>query len=75
MAMPAVNTEKAFSSRSKLNEQDAIRILEIFSDLTELCAKLTGEIDPAAMTILRQVVNDMLPETKTILKKLNQSSS
>jgi hypothetical protein len=73
--MAVINHQQPYPNVSRLTVKDARRVVEICSDLAELCAKLTGEIDPAATALLRHVAEEILPNNKTVLKKINQSSS
>jgi hypothetical protein len=50
----ATDTEK-----SQLSKQDVRLLLIICADLVNLCAKLTGKIDPAAAAMLAYVRDDI----------------
>lgn len=60
-----------YPKKSKLTIQDARRIVAICNDLADLCTRITGEIDPAAIAMLKQAVNKILPENKSISRKFD----
>ena len=48
--------------RSRLSKQDVRLLLVVCTELVNLCAKLTGQIDPAAAAMLAYVRDDIGPE-------------
>jgi len=54
--------------RSRLSQQDVRRLLVVCTELVNLCAKLTGKIDPAAAAMLAYVRDDITPENNPELK-------
>jgi hypothetical protein len=56
------------SETSKLSKQDIRLLLVMCTEFVNLCAKLTGEIDPAAAAMLTYVRDDILPESKLELQ-------
>ena len=52
------------SEKSKLSEQDVRLLLIMCTELVNLCAKLTGKIDPAAAAMLAYVRDDIQSENK-----------
>jgi hypothetical protein len=55
---PEVVTEK-----SQLSKQDIRLMLVMCTELVNLCAKLTGKIDPAAAAMLAYVRDDIVSES------------
>jgi hypothetical protein len=49
---------------SKLSEQDARLLLVLCTELVNLCARLTGRIDPAAAAMLAYVRDDIVSGNK-----------
>ena len=58
-----VDTEK-----SRLSKQDVRLLLVMCTELVNLCAKLTGNIDPAAAAMLAYVRDDIIAESKVELQ-------
>jgi hypothetical protein len=50
---------------SRLSKQDIRLLLIMSTELVNLCAKLTGRIDPAAGAMLAYVRDDILAESKS----------
>ena len=50
------------SQKSNLSEQDVRLLLVMCTELVNLCAKLTGKIDPAAAAMLAYVRDDIAAE-------------
>jgi hypothetical protein len=48
------------TEKSHLSEQDVRLLVIMCTELVNLCAKLTGKIDPAAAAMLTYVRDDML---------------
>jgi hypothetical protein len=53
--------------KSQLSKQDIRLLLIVCTELVNLCAKLTGEIDPAAAAMLAYVRDDIQSENETKL--------
>jgi hypothetical protein len=56
---PTVNSETL-----RLSKQDIRLLLVTCTELVNLCAKLTGKIDPAAAAMLAYVRDDIVAENK-----------
>jgi hypothetical protein len=56
------------SEKSKLSKQDIRLLLVMCTEFVNLCAKLTGGIDPAAAAMLTYVRDDILSESKLELQ-------
>ena len=54
--------------KSKLSKQDTRLLLVMCMELVNLCAKLTGKIDPAAAAMLAYVRDDIVSENKNELQ-------
>jgi hypothetical protein len=54
--------------KSQLSKQDARLLLVICTELVNLCARLTGKIDPAAAAMLAYVRDDIVSENKNELQ-------
>jgi hypothetical protein len=52
------------SDKSQLSKQDVRRLLVMCVELVNLCAKLTGKIDPAAAAMLAYVRDDIREQNK-----------
>jgi hypothetical protein len=50
--------------KSQLSRQDTRLLLVVCTELVNLCAKLTGKIDPAAAAMLAYVRDDIVTENK-----------
>ena len=53
---------------SRLSKQDVCLMLVMCTELVNLCAKLTGTIDPAAAAMLAYVRDDVVSESKLELQ-------
>jgi hypothetical protein len=56
------------TERSRLSKQDVRLLLVMCAELVNLCAKLTGKIDPAAAAMLAYVRDDIVSESKLELQ-------
>lgn len=54
--------------KSQLSKQDVRLLLVMCTELVNLCAKLTGNIDPAAAAMLAYVRDDIVSESKVELQ-------
>jgi hypothetical protein len=54
--------------KSQLSKQDIRLLLVMCTELINLCAKLTGRIDPAAAAMLAYVRDDIVAESKLDLQ-------
>jgi hypothetical protein len=50
--------------KSHLSERDVRLLLVVCTELVNLCANVTGQIDPAAAAMLAYVRDDILSESK-----------
>jgi hypothetical protein len=57
---------KADSETSQLSERDIRVLLVLCSELVNFCAKVTGQIDPAAGAMLAYVRDDIRFESKSL---------
>jgi len=55
MAARVVKKSETASKRSQLSEQHVSLLLVVCTDLVNLCAKITGKIDPSAAAMLAHV--------------------
>jgi hypothetical protein len=55
------------SETSQLSERDIRLLLVLCSELVNFCAKVTGQIDPAAGAMLAYVRDDIRSESKSLL--------
>ena len=55
---------EAEAEKSRLSKQDVRLMLVMCTELVNLCAKLTGKIDPAAAAMLAYVRDDIVSESK-----------
>jgi hypothetical protein len=53
--------------KSQLSNQDIRLMLVMCTELVNLCARLTGKIDPAAAAMLAYVRDDIISESKVVL--------
>jgi hypothetical protein len=69
-AMAASGTKKSetLAEQSQLSKQDIRLLLIMCTELVNLCAKLTGKIDPAAAAMLAYVRDDIQSENKSELQ-------
>ena len=58
---------KADSETAQLSERDMRALLFLCAELVNLCAKVTGQIDPAAGAMLAYVRDDIRFESKSLL--------
>jgi hypothetical protein len=56
------------TDRSQLSKQDIRLMLVMCTELVNLCAKLTGKIDPAAAAMLAYVRDDIASENNLELQ-------
>jgi hypothetical protein len=56
------------SAASQLSERDVRSLLVVCTELVNFCAKVTGEIDPAASAMLAYVRDDIRFESKSLLQ-------
>lgn len=56
------------AEKSQLSKQDVRLLLIMCTELVNLCAKLTGKIDPAAAAMLAYVRDDIASESKVELQ-------
>ena len=54
--------------KSQLSKQDLRLMLVMCTELVNLCAKLTGKIDPAAAAMLAYVRDDIVSESNLELR-------
>lgn len=54
--------------KSRVSQQDVRLLLVVCTELVNLCARLTGHIDPAAAAMLAYVRDDMKPENNAELQ-------
>ena len=52
------------TEKSQLSKQDVRLLLIMCTELVNLCAKLTGKIDPAAAAMLAYVRDDIVSQNK-----------
>jgi hypothetical protein len=55
------------SETAQLSERDIRVLLVLCSELVNFCAKVTGQIDPAAGAMLAYVRDDIRSESKSLL--------
>ena len=68
MAASVNKKSETLAEKSQLSKQDIRLLLVICTDLVNLCAKLTGKIDPAAAAMLAYVRDDIQSENKSLLQ-------
>jgi hypothetical protein len=56
------------AEKSQLSKQDVRLLLVMCTEMVNLCAKLTGRIDPAAAAMLAYVRDDIVHENKSELQ-------
>ena len=56
------------ADKSQLSKQDIRLLLSTCTELVNMCAKLTGKIDPAAAAMLAYVRDDIISESKVELQ-------
>jgi hypothetical protein len=68
MAARMNKKSKADVDKSQLSKQDLRLMLVMCTELVNLCAKLTGKIDPAAAAMLAYVRDDIASENNLELQ-------
>ena len=68
MTALAVNKSDTDTEKSHLSKQDVRLMLVLCTELVNLCAKLTGKIDPAAGAMLAYVRDDIVAGNKDELQ-------
>lgn len=58
---------EADSEQSQLSERDSRLLLILCAELVNFCAKVTGQIDPAAAAMLAYIRDDIRFESKSLL--------
>ncbi len=69
--MPYAEQEQRNLEKSQLTTQDVRRLVAICSEFVDLCANLTGQIDPAATTLLKNVVLEIQRDDKPTYEQFN----
>ena len=62
------NKRKTVAEKSQLSKQDIRLLLIMCIELVNLCAKLTGKVDPAVAAMLAYVRDDIVSESKVELQ-------
>lgn len=63
------NIKSAYKAeKSQLSKQDVRLLLIMCAEMVNLCARLTGRIDPAAAAMLAYVRDDIVHENKSELQ-------
>ena len=68
MAASVSKKSETIAEKSQLSKQDIRLLLIMCTELVNLCAKLTGKIDPAAAAMLAYVRDDIQSENKSELQ-------
>jgi hypothetical protein len=68
MAARVNNKSESETDKSQLSKQDLRLMLVMCTELVNLCAKLTGRIDPAAAAMLAYVRDDIASENNLELQ-------
>jgi hypothetical protein len=68
MAVQVTNKSDTDTDESQLSKQDIRLMLIMCTDLVNLCARLTGKIDPAAAAMLTYVRDDIVAENENELQ-------
>jgi hypothetical protein len=68
MAARINKNPEAGTEKSQLSKQDLRLILVMCTELVNLCAKLTGKIDPSAAAMLAYVRDDIASENNLELQ-------
>jgi hypothetical protein len=68
MAASGTKKSETLAEQSQLSKQDIRLLLIMCTELVNLCAKLTGKIDPAAAAMLAYVRDDIQSENKSELQ-------
>lgn len=64
MAAQVIKRSGSDIEQSHLSKQDVRLMLVLCTELVNLCARLTGKIDPAAAAMLAYVRDDIVAENK-----------
>jgi hypothetical protein len=64
MAAQVSKKSNTDTEKSHMSKQDIRLMLVLCADLVNLCARLTGKIDPAAGAMLAYVRDDIVAENK-----------
>ena len=64
MAAQVTNKLGPETDKSQLSKQDVRLLIAMCAELVNLCAKLTGKIDPAAAAMLAYVRDDIVATSK-----------
>jgi hypothetical protein len=64
MAEKVSQRSRSDPEKSQLSKQDVRLLLVMCTELVNLCARLTGKIDPAAAAMLAYVRDDIVAENK-----------
>ena len=68
MALSVNKRPEVGPERSQVSKQDVRLLLVVCTELVNLCARLTGKIDPAATAMLAYVRDDIQPENNSELQ-------
>jgi hypothetical protein len=68
MAARVNKKSESVADKSHLSKQDLRLMLVMCTELVNLCAKLTGKIDPAAAAMLAYVRDDIVSESNLELQ-------
>jgi hypothetical protein len=68
MAARVNNKVESGPEKSQLSKQDFRLLLVMCTEMVNMCAKLTGKIDPAAAAMLAYVKDDIVSENKSELQ-------
>jgi hypothetical protein len=68
MAARVNKKSESVADKSQLSKQDLRLVLIMCTEFVNLCAKLTGKIDPAAAAMLAYVRNDIVSESNLELQ-------
>jgi hypothetical protein len=68
MAARVNKKSESETDKSQLSKQDVRLMLVMCTELVNLCAKLTGKIDPAAAAMLAYVRDDIVSESNLELQ-------
>ena len=68
MAARVNNKSESETDKSQLSKQDLRLMLVMCTELVNLCAKVTGRIDPAAAAMLAYVRDDIASENNLELQ-------
>jgi hypothetical protein len=68
MVAGVCNKTESEAEKSRFSKQDIRSLLVTCTELVNLCARITGKIDPAAATMLAYVRDDIASENKNELQ-------